>query len=75
METEFQIKSTSILTMMEFLILLLEAGGVDIDGDEGWTESLMMATNNDGWSNVFDDQDCGKYLADPDQDGIVIKTE
>ncbi|NOG57815.1 MAG: hypothetical protein HND54_08790 [Bacteroidetes bacterium] len=54
---------------------IIEAGGVDIDGDGRVDGEFNDGNNNDGWSNVFDDQDGsgGTPLADPDQDGDGYK--
>jgi hypothetical protein len=53
---------------------IIEAGGVDVDGDGRVDGVFNDGNNTDGWSNIFDDQDGsgGTPLADEDQDGEGI---
>lgn len=51
---------------------IVEAGGVDTNGD-GIVDGTFTDTDDDGWSNVFDNDNGGTALADPDTDGDGFK--
>lgn len=47
---------------------IIEAGGTDTDGD-GVVDGTFTDDDGDGWSNVFDPDNSGTELTDPDSDG------
>jgi hypothetical protein len=47
---------------------IVEAGGVDANSD-GLVDGAFTDADNDGWSNVFDADNGGTALSDPDSDG------
>ncbi|MFT6971797.1 MAG: hypothetical protein ACJAXX_002372 [Roseivirga sp.] len=51
---------------------IVEAGGVDSNGD-GIVDGTFVDTDEDGWSNVFDSNNGGTALTDPDTDGDGLK--
>ncbi|MFT6871433.1 MAG: hypothetical protein ACJAVN_000431 [Roseivirga sp.] len=51
---------------------IVEAGGVNANGD-GIVDGTFTDTDDDGWSNVFDNDNGGTALADPDTDGDGFK--
>ncbi|MGD1843946.1 MAG: T9SS type A sorting domain-containing protein [Salibacteraceae bacterium] len=51
---------------------IVESGGLDADGN-GLVDGAFTDTDDDGWSNIFDSDNGGTALSNPDTDGDGLK--